>query len=130
MALVAIRGNWLEIERIAGAGASGVTLVFLHDGLGCAATWRDFPHDLCAMTGCAGLVYSRAGYGLSDPAALPRTVGFMHEEALSVLPALLDQMGIEDAILVGHSDGGSIALIHAGAIGRRVRALVLEAPHV
>ena len=82
-------------------------------------------------TGCAAFVYSRAGYGNSDPADLPRAVDFMHGEALSTLPKVLDAADIQNAILIGHSDGGSIALIYAGAVkDPRVRGLILEAPHV
>lgn len=107
------------------------TLVFLHEGLGCAATWRDFPARVAEATGCGALVYSRAGYGASDPVDLPRPVGFMHHEGVAVLPEVLEVAGVRDAVLVGHSDGASIALVHAGS-GRaaRVRALVVEAPHV
>ncbi|HEX2188466.1 MAG TPA: alpha/beta hydrolase [Longimicrobiaceae bacterium] len=107
------------------------TLVFLHEGLGCVSLWRDFPARLADATGCGALVYSRAGYGRSDPVPLPRPVSFMHDEALRVLPEVLDAAGVREAVLVGHSDGASIALVHAGS-GRaeRVRALVLEAPHV
>jgi pimeloyl-ACP methyl ester carboxylesterase len=92
------------------------TLVFLHEGLGCVAMWRDFPERLAAQTGCGALVYSRAGYGNSDQSELPRPVRFMHDEALVTLPQVLDAFAIHEAILVGHSDGGSIALIHAGGI--------------
>ena len=94
--------------------------------------WLGFAELLAEATGCGALVYSRAGYGSSDPAPLPRPVRFMHDEALQVLPEVLDRLGIADAIPVGHSDGASIALIHAAAsAGRgRIRALVLEAPHV
>jgi pimeloyl-ACP methyl ester carboxylesterase len=93
--------------------------------------WRDFPARLAQATGCGALVYSRAGHGRSDPVPLPRPLRFMHDEALVVLPEVLDAAGVRDAVLVGHSDGGSIALIHAGGpAGGRVRALVLEAPHV
>lgn len=107
------------------------TLVFLHEGLGCVSLWRDFPARLADATGCGALVYSRAGYGRSDPAPLPRPVRFMHDEGLRVLPAVLDAAGVRDAVLVGHSDGASIALVHAGSgAAGRVRALVLEAPHV
>jgi pimeloyl-ACP methyl ester carboxylesterase len=95
------------------------TLVFLHEGLGCVAMWRDFPARLAAQTGRGALVYSRAGYGNSDPFELPRAVRFMHDEALVTLPQVLDALQIREAILVGHSDGGSIALIHAGADGKR-----------
>lgn len=106
------------------------SLVFLHDGLGAAGSWRRFAPDLAAALGCGALVYSRAGYGTSDPAPLPRPVEFMHDEALVALPEILDRMKIRRAVLVGHSDGGSIALIHAAAFPDRVLALALEAPHV
>lgn len=107
------------------------TLVFLHEGLGCVNMWRDFPARVSDATGCGALVYSRAGYGNSDPIRQPRPVTFMHDEALITLPEVLDSLSVRDALLIGHSDGGSIALIYAG--GRRdarLRGLVLEAPHV
>jgi pimeloyl-ACP methyl ester carboxylesterase len=112
--------------------ADAPTLVFLHDGIGCAATWRDFPEALARETGCGALVYSRAGYGGSDPVALPRPLTYMHDEGLAALPDVLDAAGVRNAFLVGHSDGGSIALIHASTIRAlpRVRGLLLEAPHV
>jgi pimeloyl-ACP methyl ester carboxylesterase len=106
------------------------TLVFLHEGLGSVSLWRDFPARLAERTGCGALVYSRAGYGRSTSIPLPRPVRFMHDEA-EVLARILEQTAIREAILVGHSDGASIALIYAGS--RRssiVRGLVLEAPHV
>jgi pimeloyl-ACP methyl ester carboxylesterase len=107
------------------------TLVFLHEGLGCVAMWKDFPRRVSEATGYGALVYSRAGYGNSDPGELPRTVHFMHAEALITLPRVLDEFEIHEAILVGHSDGGSIALIHAGGTtDSRVRGLILLAPHV
>src|SRR4051812_20699340 len=105
------------------------TIVFLHEGLGSIAQWRDFPAAVCARTGCGGLVYNRRGHGKSDPLVAPRTVQFMHEEALEVLPRVLDGFEIEQPILVGHSDGASIALIYAGG-GGTPAAVVLEAPHV
>jgi pimeloyl-ACP methyl ester carboxylesterase len=106
------------------------TLVLLHEGLGCVAMWRDFPRKLAARTGCGVLAYSRPGYGESDPVRLPRPVTYMRDEANHVLPAVLDQADIRKAILVGHSDGATIATIYAG--GRqdfRVRGLALMAPH-
>jgi pimeloyl-ACP methyl ester carboxylesterase len=108
------------------------TLVFLHEGLGCAAMWRDFPAELAERTGCGALVYSRVGYGGSDPVSLPRPLSYMHDEGFRVLPAVLDAAGIRRALLVGHSDGSSIALLHAAtpAAHPRVEALLLEAPHV
>jgi pimeloyl-ACP methyl ester carboxylesterase len=93
--------------------------------------WRDFPARVAEAVGCGAFVYSRAGYGGSDPIALPRSIRFMHDEGLITLPQILDAMNVRDAVLFGHSDGGSIALIYAGS-GRaqRVRGLILEAPHV
>ncbi len=90
--------------------------------------WRDFPDSLVARTGCPALVYSRAGHGASPRPNAPRGIQFMHEEATTVLPALLSQSDIEAPILIGHSDGGSIALIYAGT--RKPRGLILLAPHV
>jgi len=111
--------------------AASPTLVFLHEGLGCAALWKDFPQRVAAATGLGAMVYSRQGYGGSDPVAVPRPLTYMHDEGLRTLPALLDAASIQSAILVGHSDGASIALINAG--GRRdprLHGLVLMAPHV
>lgn len=108
------------------------TLVFLHEGLGSVAMWRDFPERVVAATGFGALVYSRAGYGDSDPIDLPRPVRFMHDEALITLPQVLKATGVREAILVGHSDGGSIALIHVGSKGGAmqqgvsIRGLILE----
>ncbi len=110
--------------------------MFLHEGLGCVSMWRDFPERVASATGCGALVYSRAGYGSSDPVRGTRSVRFMHEEGLEVLPAVVEHFGLENILLYGHSDGASIALIFTGAAGaagaRRipVTALVLEAPHV
>lgn len=103
--------------------------MFLHEGLGSAAQWRDFPARLAEATGCGALVYSRQGYGGSPPLERPFDARFMHHEALDVLPGLLAALGVSEPVLVGHSDGASIALIYAAA-GHRVRALALEAPHV
>jgi len=117
----------LEIERVEGRKP---TLVFLHEGLGCVSRWRDFPRRVAEATGCAALVYSRRGYGQSPPEDLPRLPTFMHEEALDVLPVLLAEEKIDDAILIGHSDGASIALIYTGAnSGAGVRGIVAISPH-
>src|SRR5262249_10473222 len=115
MTLATVEGERLEVERIVAPRQGMPTLVFLHEGLGSVALWRDFPVKLAARTGAAALVYSRRGYGKSDRLAAPRKVGYMHDEALVVLPALLRGLGIADPILIGHSDGASIALIHAGS---------------
>jgi len=126
---VSVRGRKLEVQRIAGPGAGARTLVFLHEGLGSVAMWRDFPQKAAEATGCAALVYSRYGYGRSDVLGEPRGVDYMHVEALEILPELLERVEVPDPVLVGHSDGGSIALIHAAA-HREARGLVLMAPHV
>jgi len=130
-----VAGKHLEVRHYAPRGHAVVsprppTLVFLHEGLGSVGLWRDFPQALADATGCPALAYSRQGYGRSAPIALPRPLSFMHDEARTALPALLAAAGISDAILVGHSDGASIALIYAGEQGGCLRALVLEAPHV
>jgi pimeloyl-ACP methyl ester carboxylesterase len=134
MPLITIANRQLEYEWHGPSpdrSDAAPSLVFLHEGLGCVAMWRDFPARLAEQTGLGALVYSRAGYGKSDPIELPRPVTFMYEEALVVLPKVLDAFAIREAILVGHSDGGSIAIIHAGGSGdSRVRGLILEAPHV
>ncbi len=129
MAFVTVGSRRLEYERIGGA-AGRPTLVFLHEGLGSVAMWKDFPARVAGATGCEVLVYSRAGYGRSDPAVQPRPVTYMHDEALVPLPELLDALAVSRPVLVGHSDGASIALVHAAASGRPVAGLVLMAPHV
>jgi pimeloyl-ACP methyl ester carboxylesterase len=120
-----VSGVELEVEEIAGAEPA---LVFLHEGLGAVALWRGFPARLAGATGRRALIYSRAGHGQSDVPACARTPRFMHDEALDVLPELLRVAGISEPVLVGHSDGGSIALIYASA--HPVSGLVLLAPHV
>lgn len=131
MPFLEICGCRLEYKRHGPLPKDAPTLVFLHEGLGSVAMWKDFPARVADATGYGALIYSRAGYGASDPVALPRPVRFMHDEALEILPLVLETMRIRDAILVGHSDGGSIALIYAGSRSdRTIRALVLEAPHV
>lgn len=138
-----IQGIGLETLRITPpAAANGPTLVFLHEGLGSVHMWRDWPSRLCTQLGCAGLVYSRQGYGQSDPVPDVRgpsgqTDGrrhgrllpdYMHREALEVLPALLQALGIAQPVLLGHSDGGTIALLHASRF--EVRGCIVMAPHV
>lgn len=125
---VKVQGHSLEVQRIANAG-SGPELVFLHEGLGSISHWRDFPARVVAATKCSATVYSRYGSGSSDVLTEPRNVRFMHHEGLEVLPDLLSQLNIDRPVLIGHSDGASIAIIYAGAHDR-VRGLVLLAPHV
>lgn len=129
MALTMVAGGRIEYERIAGR-TGGPTIVLLHEGLGSISMWRDFPRRVAEVTGHEVLVYSRHGYGRSAPLTAPRPLRFMHDEALVVLPELLDTLEIRRPILLGHSDGGSIAIIHAGGSGRDVAGLVLLAPHV
>ena len=126
---IAVDGVELECVRLH-SERSAPTLVFLHEGLGSVATWRDFPQRVADACACPALIYSRAGYGQSTPLAAPRSADYMHVEALVRLPRLLDRLAIERPILIGHSDGASIALIHAGAKQRSVRACVALAPHV
>jgi len=125
-----IDGRRIEYRMLPGDAAAGPPLVFLHEGLGSVALWRDFPDKVARRLGAPALVYSRFGYGRSDGRIARITPRFMHDEALDVLPVLLDRLGIARPLLIGHSDGASIALIHAAASGRPVRGLVLMAPHV
>jgi pimeloyl-ACP methyl ester carboxylesterase len=106
-------------------------LVFLHEGLGCTAMWRNFPRLLCEITGCPGLVYDRPGFGRSSPYAVPRTINYLHRDALTWLPAVIAKL-LPDApyFLVGHSDGGSIALIHASERPALLQGIITEAAHV
>jgi pimeloyl-ACP methyl ester carboxylesterase len=105
-------------------------LVFLHEGLGSIGLWKDVPDRLAELTGCGLLVYSRYGNGFSEVLDAARTVSYMHDEARIVLPEVLAAFDVRDAVLVGHSDGASIALIYTGETGTHVRAVVAEAPHV
>ena len=130
MAFVTVCSHRIEYERIEVARADRPVLVFLHEGLGSVAMWRNFPRELAHATNCNAIVYSRYGYGNSDPIAEPRGVRYMHDEALLALPELLDRLAVERPILVGHSDGASIAIIYAGGSQRDVAGVVLMAPHV
>jgi len=126
---ITVQGRRLEVLRIPASKPNMHELVFLHEGLGSVSHWKDFPARVAAVTGCPVTVYSRYGNGNSDLLTEARPVSYMHEEALNSLPDLLRQLRIENPILVGHSDGGSIALIYAGA-HNHVRGLILLAPHV
>ena len=126
MPFLSAAGRSLEYEWVAGKGPA---LVFLHEGLGSIRQWRDFPARVAAATGCPALVYARYGHGQSDVLREPRKADFMHAEGLKVLPEVLFSLKIENPILVGHSDGASIALIYAGA-GHAARGVVALAPHV
>lgn len=123
-------GKRLEYTCFGPPPGQAPTLVLLHEGLGCAALWRDFPTRLAQATGWGVCAYSRAGYGHSDPADLPRPVDYMTREAVDVLPDVLNAIGFRRGVLVGHSDGATIAAIYAGTVpDHRVRGLVLMAPH-
>lgn len=129
MKTVEIPGYRIETLDLAATRPGLPTLVLLHEGLGCVAMWRDFPQQLAAATGCRTIVYSRPGYGASDPHPEARQPDYMHREAQHILPALLAAMAVERPLLVGHSDGGSIALIFAGSFPERPVGVVVMAPH-
>lgn len=126
----------LEYQRIAPERETAPLLVFLHEGLGSIAMWKDWPAQLCEQTGCSGLMYSRYGYGRSTPRPdnSPKEPDYLHEQSLEVLPQLLEQLG-EDGkkrpiVLVGHSDGGSIALLAASGFSDKLQGIVVMAPHL
>jgi pimeloyl-ACP methyl ester carboxylesterase len=125
-----IADHRLEYRMIGPSPADAPTLVLLHEGLGSVGLWGEFPDKLADATGAGVFVYSRAGYGASSPAQLPRKLDYMHREALDVLPRVLDAIGFRRGLLVGHSDGASIATIYAGGVpDHRVRGISLIAPH-
>ncbi len=126
-----IDGAELEYRLIGPQPLDAPCIVMLHEGLGSVGLWGDFPDKLQAATGASVFVYSRAGYGASSPVALPRPLDYMQREARDVLPKLLDVIGFRDGILVGHSDGASIAALYAGGHqDHRLDGVVLIAPHV
>jgi len=128
---IEVNGKRLEVQWYGPPPGQALTLVFLHEGLGCAAMWRDFPGDLAAATHCSALVFSRLGYGGSDACVLPRPLRFMHHEGLHVMPELLEKAGVTECVFVGHSDGGSIGIIYAGGTpALPLRGLITEAAHV
>jgi pimeloyl-ACP methyl ester carboxylesterase len=107
------------------------TLIFLHEGLGCTAMWKDFPYLLSKATGCPAMIFSRLGYGASDPNPIPWKINFMHKEGLQILPAIIKAAKIKDHILIGHSDGASIGIIYAGSpYAADLKGLITEAAHV
>lgn len=127
---LSIDGASLEYKWLAPEVAGAPIIVMLHEGLGSVGLWGDFPERLRAATGAGIFVYSRAGYGQSSPVALPRPLDYMQREALDVLPKILDAIGFRRGVLLGHSDGASIATIYAGAHqDHRLSGLVLIAPH-
>ena len=122
-------GVELEVRRIQHADPQGPVLVFLHESLGSIDLWRRFPEQLAGATGCDALIYNRQGYGRSTDEILPRPYDYQEKEGAVWLPRLLDKLDIEKVVLIGHSDGASIALIAAGAMGSRVQTLITMAGH-
>jgi pimeloyl-ACP methyl ester carboxylesterase len=129
MPFVTVDGIKLEWRLIVG-GVDHAPLVFLHEGLGCTALWRDFPDKLARRLQARALVYSRQGYGKSDPIPGPRAPSFLAQEARDVLPKVLAMAGIRRPLIIGHGDGASIALLHAALPDADVAGLVLIAPYV
>ncbi|MDF1556334.1 MAG: alpha/beta hydrolase [Deferrisomatales bacterium] len=131
MVFLSVGGRRLEVAWHGPGPDAAPTLVFLHEGLGCVGMWKEFPRRLAEATGCGALVYSRAGYGCSDPCDLPRPLHYMQDEGLHTLPQVLAAAGVRDCVLVGHSDGGSIALVYAGGTeAAPLRGVITEAAHV
>jgi pimeloyl-ACP methyl ester carboxylesterase len=128
--LIPAGGRSLRATWIGDDAPERPVLVFLHEGLGSIPQWRDFPEALCRATGCRGFVYERLGYGGSDLASLPRPDDFLEREAQEHLPEVLDACGIDRPVLIGHSDGGTIALLFASAFPERPRGVITEAAHV
>lgn len=141
--MVELAGGPVEVADLdgVGPGADQAPLVLLHEGLGSLGLWRSLPADLHAATGRRTIAWSRHGYGQSAVVRTPRDVDYMHREATSALPELLERLGVDQPVLIGHSDGASIALVHAGRAGRapagaspvawaQPTAIVLLAPHV
>lgn len=132
MKTVEIDGKALEYVRWPSAHPreGAPAMVFLHEGLGAISMWRDFPQQVADATGCEAVVYSRAGYGRSDPADEPRCPDYLHREGLAVLPAFVEALQLDRPFLFGHSDGGSIALLTAGGTALPLSGIVVMAPHV
>ena len=122
----------IEIQWHKKGEKNNPTLIFLHEGLGCTRMWKDFPINLSRVTGCPALIFSRFGYGSSDPCPTPWKINFMHKEAKKILPDIIETTGITNYILVGHSDGGSIGIIYAGSPGhaKGLKGLITMAAHV
>jgi len=127
---IEIGASRLEYRMVGPHPDEAATFVLLHEGLGSVGLWGDFPDRLAAATGLGVFAYSRAGYGRSSASVMPRRISFMHEEARDVLPLVLDAIGLRRGVLLGHSDGASIATIYAGSVAdHRIGGLVLLAPH-
>lgn len=128
--LLSLVGSEIEYRIVGARRPDSCDLVVLHEGLGSVSMWKDFPEALAKATGCRAIVYSRHGYGRSSTLRQKRTPNFMHDEAAVVLPALLRALRVERPVLFGHSDGASIALIHAASPGATVAGVIALAPHV
>ena len=127
---IAINGQTLECACFGPPPEKSPTIILLHEGLGCVHLWKSFPIALTSKTGCGVFAYSRSGYGRSSPAELPRPLDYMTREATQILPQLLDHIRLERGLLLGHSDGATIAAIYAGTVvDMRIRGLILMAPH-
>ncbi len=125
-----VNGRRIETDCVPAERADSPTFVFLHEALGSVAHWKDFPDRLAAVTGAAVFVYSRQGHGASSPLEGPRSLTYMHDEAEAVLPELLRAAGVDRPIILGHSDGASIALLFASRYPDAIAGLILEAPHI
>lgn len=126
---VTVKGLKLEYRDFPATVENRPPLLLLHEGLGSVTMWRHFPEKLAARTGCRVIVWSRAGYGGSEPYAEARTPRYMHREGEEMLPAFIAALGIDKPVLVGHSDGGSIALIFSGAYPEVPLGIAVMAPH-
>jgi pimeloyl-ACP methyl ester carboxylesterase len=128
--MLQVAGHDLEYRLVGRAPSEAATIVMLHEGLGSVGLWGDFPDKLAAATGTSAFAYSRAGYGASSPVRLPRPLDYMQDEASRVLPRLLNAIGFRRGLLLGHSDGASIAALYAGGVqDHRIRGVTLIAPH-
>lgn len=126
-----INSKKIEIQWFNKASSDRPCLIFLHEGLGCASMWKDFPALVSQKTNCPAFVFSRFGYGKSDPAPLPWKLNYMHTEALTILPEVITAACIKEYILIGHSDGGSIGIIFAGSpYATGLKGLITEAAHI
>jgi pimeloyl-ACP methyl ester carboxylesterase len=130
MSFIQVQDRRIEYDFVHASSADAPVMIFLHEGIGSLSMWKDFPSRVAHAAGCNALVYSRYGYGQSDALTASRHVDFMHDEALKALPELLDRLEVQRPILFGHSDGGSIALIHAGGSGRPIAGVIAMAPHI
>ena len=128
---ILVQGKKIETAWYGPSPKEAPTLIFLHEGLGCVEMWKGFPVRLGMATGCGVLVYSRLGYGKSDPCRLPRPLNYMQIEGLETLPRIIETTGIKECLLVGHSDGGSVAIVYAGGTpALPLRGVITEAAHL